>query len=135
MLKWLYASQGGIHMNIDQTSTYIEFFLTVAAAIGVIIGVLRYGNKRLEKKISEEIHEATRPIHPQTNGGRSLGDLHDKVSHLQDCVNEVSADIKKIKTEQRIMKSDIEEVEHDLVTNKDLITQTAQEISNKLFNS
>lgn len=122
-------------MDINQTSLYLEFFLTVAAVIGVIVGVIRYGNKRLEKKISEEIKEATKPIHPKSNGGRSLGDLHDKVSYLQECVNDMSSDIKKIKQEQVVMKEEIEEVEQDVLSNRDFINQTAQEISKKLFNS
>lgn len=122
-------------MDIINTSIYLEFVLTVAAVIGVIIGVIRYGNKKLEQKISEEIKEATLPIHPKSNGGRSLGDLHDKVNHLQACVNDMASDLKKIKEEQITMKEDIEEVEHDVLSNKDLINQTAQEISKKLFNS
>ena len=120
-------------MNIPDTSVYLEFFLTVAAVIAVILGVIRYGNKKLEQKISSEIQEATRPIHPESNGGRSLGDLHDKVNRLQECVTEMSSDIKKIKTEQRIMKEDIEEVEHDVISNREFMDKTAQEISKKLF--
>jgi peptidoglycan hydrolase CwlO-like protein len=120
-------------MNIPETSIYLEFFLTVAAVIAIILGVFRYGNKKLENKISQEIQEATAQIHPAANGGRSLGDLHDKVNHLQVSVDEVATDIKNVKGEQRRLREDIEEVENDVISNREFMATTADKITKKLF--
>lgn len=69
-------------MDFLASEQYFEFFLTIAAVLAVIVGVIRYANKKLEQKISDEIEEATKPIHPQTNGGKSLADLHRKIDKL-----------------------------------------------------
>lgn len=69
-------------MDLLAFEPYFQYFLTIAAVLTVIIGGIRFANKKLEQKISDEIKEATRPIHPNTNGGKSLSDLHGKIDKL-----------------------------------------------------
>jgi len=96
-------------MDILGSEVYLEFFLTIAAVLGVIIGATRYANKKLEDKISQEIKEATRPIHPLTNGGVSLADLHRKI-------DKICEELKILKAQQIVMERDldiIQEMERD----------------------
>lgn len=71
-------------MDVLDLQPYFEYFLTVAAVVTIIIGAMRYANKKLEQKIFEEIEQATKPINPNTNGGKSLADLHNKIDKLRD---------------------------------------------------
>lgn len=64
---------------IDNISLYLEFIIALGGAVAVLIGAVRFSNRRLEEKIVEEIKKATEPIHPDSNGGKSLADVHVKL--------------------------------------------------------
>lgn len=72
-------------------SDYLELFLAFSGVVAALAAFVRWGQKGLEKKISEQINEATSQIKRNANGGQSLKDLHDKV----DCLVENQAAIKR----------------------------------------
>lgn len=68
-------------MSPADVSVYINLFLGGAAVITVVVGFLRWANRKLEARIVEEIKQATLEIQPGANG-RSLNELHTKVDRL-----------------------------------------------------
>lgn len=70
-------------MSPADVSVFINLFLGGAAAITVVVGFLRWANRKLEARIVEEIKQATLEIQPGANG-RSLNELHNKVDQLID---------------------------------------------------
>lgn len=66
---------------------WFNLFLAFAASVTVIVGLLRWLNRKFEQRIISEIREATYQIQPTANGGRSLADLHKKVDGLRDDVD------------------------------------------------
>lgn len=64
--------------GLEIPTAWMEFFLVIAAVITTVYGLIRWSTKRLEEKIVE----TTRPIHPESNGGHSLADLHKKMDHV-----------------------------------------------------
>ena len=68
-------------MSPADVSVYINLFLGGAAVITVVVGFLRWANRKLEARIVEEIKQATLEIQPGANG-RSLNELHNKVDRL-----------------------------------------------------
>lgn len=78
---------------IDVPTAWMEFFLVIAAVVTTVYGLIRWSTRRLEEKIIE----VTRPIHPESNGGHSLRDLHDKV-------DKVHARMEVLEQEQRYLR-------------------------------
>lgn len=66
---------------------WFNLFLAFAASVTVIVGLLRWLNRKFEQRIIAEIREATYQIQPTANGGRSLADLHKKVDAMRDDVD------------------------------------------------
>ena len=71
-------------MNLSNANAWLDLVLATAAVVAVVLGVLRWVNRAFEKRIVEEIRAATYQIQPNSNGGKSLVDLHKKVDHLAD---------------------------------------------------
>ena len=66
---------------------WFNLFLAFAASVTVIVGLLRWLNRKFEQRIITEIREATYQIQPTANGGRSPADLHQKVDAMRDDVD------------------------------------------------
>lgn len=62
--------------------SWFDLFITVAAAVGLVLTVIRWADRKLEKRIVKEIQESTKQIATDSNGGQSLNDLHKKVDSL-----------------------------------------------------
>lgn len=73
-------------MNVRDANAWFDLVLAVLAVLAVVLGVLRWANRAFEKRIVEEIRAATYQIQPNSNGGKSLSDLHVKVDQLADDV-------------------------------------------------
>lgn len=73
-------------MNLSNANAWFDLVLAVVAVLAVVLGVLRWANRAFEKRIVEEIRAATYQIQPNSNGGKSLSDLHLKVDTLTDDV-------------------------------------------------
>lgn len=73
-------------MNVSDANAWFDLVLAVLAVLAVVLGVLRWANRAFEKRIVEEIRAATYQIQPNSNGGKSLSDLHMKVDQLADDV-------------------------------------------------
>lgn len=73
-------------MNLSDANAWFDLVLAVVAVLAVVLGVLRWANRAFEKRIVEEIRAATYQIQPNSNGGKSLSDLHMKVDQLADDV-------------------------------------------------
>lgn len=74
-------------MNLSDANAWFDLVLAVVAVAAVVLGVLRWANRAFEKRIVEEIRQATYQIQPNSNGGMSLRDLHKKVDTLTDDVS------------------------------------------------
>lgn len=69
-------------MTAESINQWFDLFLAVAAAVVVVGGLFRWLNRKLEARIIQEIHESTRQVRTNANGGQSLNDLHAKVDGL-----------------------------------------------------
>lgn len=98
-------------MSPDAVGAWLDLFLAVAAAVTVVVGVFRWFNRSLERKIVEEIREATRPIQPLTNGGLSLTDLHKKVDAVASEQQVIKAEVAALRGEVLVLESDVAAVE------------------------
>jgi hypothetical protein len=74
-------------VTVLELQMWIGLFLSIAAAVTVVYGLLRWFDRKLESRIVKEIREATYQIQPSTNGGASLTDLHKKVDRICDEVS------------------------------------------------
>lgn len=73
-------------MSVMDANAWFDLVLAVAAVVAIVLGVVRWVNRAFEKRIVEEIRAATYQIQPNSNGGKSLADLHKKVDTLSDDV-------------------------------------------------
>ena len=71
-------------MTVLELQMWIGLFLSIAAAVTVVYGLLRWFDRKLESRIVKEIQDATYQINPTANGGLSLRDLHKKVDLIAD---------------------------------------------------
>lgn len=88
----------------------IQIFLGVSAGIGIVGGVLRWADGKLEKRIVQEIRESTYQIQPTSNGGSSLRDLHKKVDSLMRDVGVLKSSVLRLEGEVRDLEEDVEEL-------------------------
>jgi hypothetical protein len=94
-------------VTVVEMQMWIGLFLSIAAAVTVLYGLLRWFDGKLEKRIVEEIRDATYQIQPSTNGGNSLADLHKKV-------DSICQDISLLKTAVVQLENDVSHIEEDL---------------------
>lgn len=74
--------------------------LTCLTIVGILLASLGWW-------ISQKIKEATYQIQPNSNGGRSLADLHKKVDRI-------SVDIELVKSAVVQLEDDMEQLEKDV---------------------
>ena len=91
----------------DELNLYIDLIIGSAAVVGIAIAVVKWGDRRLEKRIVQEIKEATYQIQPTANGGRSLADLHKKVDRLV-------VDVDLVKSSLVALEDDVEQLENEV---------------------
>ncbi len=87
---------------MDWLSNYHSFANAVVTTFAIVAGVYaasRYLNRKLETKILSEVKDATREIQPNTNGGKSLADLHKKVDDLGEEVRVMRAAVVQLEDE------------------------------------
>lgn len=80
-------------MTFSDPNTYrgwIELVIAIVTAAGLFWKGVDLLNKRQERRIIEVVKQATQPIQPDANGGKSLADLHEKFDGLH-------ADLKELK--------------------------------------
>lgn len=87
----------------DDIQMWFNLFLAFAASVTVIVGMVRWLNRKFENRIIKEIRESTYQIQPTANGGRSLADLHKKVDSLHD-------DVQILKKAVIQLEEDVEEL-------------------------
>lgn len=95
-------------MSADLVAQYLELFLAFAGVIAALAAFVRWGNKGLEAKISEQIRESTEQIRKNANGGQSLKDLHDKVDMLVENQQAIKADVDLLKAAVVQLENDSE---------------------------
>lgn len=62
-------------MDLTTFSQWAQLMLTLTGLLAAIYGVISWSNRHLERKIADEIKEATLPISAAANGGLSLPDV------------------------------------------------------------
>lgn len=90
-------------MGPTELQLWLNLFIAFAASVTVIVGLVRWLNRKFEQRIISEIREATYQIQPSANGGKSLSDLHKKVDGMCD-------DIGLLKKAVLQLESDVEEL-------------------------
>jgi predicted RecB family endonuclease len=86
----------------------LQIFLGVCAAIVVMTGFLRWANRTLESRIVKEIKESTYQIQPNSNGGKSLSDLHSKVDLLMRDTGILKTSMLRLETKVEVLEEDVE---------------------------
>jgi len=94
-------------VTVLELQMWIGLFLSIAAAVTVVYGLLRWFDRKLESRIVKEIRDATYQIQPSTNGGSSLSDLHKKVDGL--CY-----DVGLLRTAVVQLENDVSHLEEDV---------------------
>lgn len=98
-------------MGTEVISQYLELFLAFCGVVAALAAFVRWGQKGLEKKISEQIKDATSQIQRNANGGQSLKDLHDKVDCLVENQALIKRDVDLLKVAVVKLKNDAEGIE------------------------
>lgn len=94
-------------MVVDLANAWLDMILATAAVIVLVVGIHRWANRKLEQRIIQTIKDATYQIQPNTNGGKSLSDLHMKVDGI-------CQDISLLKTAVVQLENDVSHIEEDL---------------------
>lgn len=88
----------------------LQIFLAVAAAIMVVAGLFRWADRKLEGRIVKEIRDSTYQIQPNSNGGASLKDLHNKVDGIVTDVRILKSSIVRLESKVEILEDDVEDL-------------------------
>lgn len=94
-------------MFVDAANAWLDLVIAIGAVGALVYGIYRWANRSLEKRIVDEIKQATYQIQPRTNGGFSLSDLHKKIDLL-------TADVTILKNAVLELEDDVEQLEHDM---------------------
>jgi hypothetical protein len=86
----------------------LQIFLGVSAAIVVMTGFFRWANRTLESRIIKEIQESTYQIQPNSNGGKSLNDLHSKMDCLIVDTGLLKTSMLRLETKVAVLEADVE---------------------------
>lgn len=138
-----------IHLAEDSKPpglSWVEYAAAIAGlliSLGVIFGGLtRLFNKGLEKKIQEGVNkaletqtaaitkavvEATKPIHPEANGGFSLPDVAKTVAKVDSKLDDVISDISEIRVQTSQNAAGLSEVRRMERENTSAINQRLDE--------
>jgi len=85
--NWWEPGSSGV-FDIGDLVAFVAFFTGLTT---ILIGITRWWMRTLRGIIKEEIGEATKPIHPSTNGGLSLADVSRRTTHLETQMTELIA--------------------------------------------
>jgi hypothetical protein len=94
-------------MFVDVANAWLDLVIAVGAVGALVYGIYRWANRSLERRIIQEIKDATYQIQPKTNGGFSLSDLHNKIDSL-------SVDITILKNAVLELEDDVDKLEQDV---------------------
>ena len=89
---------------------FIQIFLGFCGVVGIIIGLVRWADGKLEKRIVAEIRESTYQIQPNSNGGASLRDLHKKVDRMMGDMSLLKTAVLRLEGEVRELEEDVEDL-------------------------
>lgn len=64
-------------------TAWFALFIAIATTVSLIVAAVIRVNRNFEKRVSTLIKETTRPIQPDSNGGLSMTDLHNKVDRFE----------------------------------------------------
>lgn len=92
---------------VDEYQAVFDLIIAGAAIVAIVISIVRFLNRSLERKIVQEIKEATTQIQPNANGGQSLNDLHKKIDALADAVCELKENQVQIEEDVRRVEKEI----------------------------
>lgn len=95
-------------MKPQDFALMLQIFLGVCAAIVVMSGFFRWANRTLEARIIKEIQESTYQIQPNSNGGKSLNDLHSKVDLLMRDTGLLKTSMLRLETKVAVLEEDVE---------------------------
>lgn len=73
---------------VTQLHEYLDIFIAIAATFTIGFSVIRFYNRKLEKKIIDTMIVSTEQIRTNKNGGQSLNDVNKRVSVLHDRLEE-----------------------------------------------
>ncbi len=88
----------------------LQIIIAIASIIVIIVGFFRWADRKLEKRIIGEIKDATYQIQPNSNGGRSLTDLHHKVDGIVRDVGILKSSVLRLESEVKTLESDVEDL-------------------------
>ena len=88
----------------------LQIFLGISATIVVMTGFLRWANRTLESRIVKEIKESTYQIQPNSNGGKSLSDLHLKIDLLMKDTGILKTSMLRLETKVAVLEEDVQEM-------------------------
>ena len=81
-------------IQMVQDAAVVLAFLT--ALVGAVIAIGRY---LILRPLTRLIDERTKPIQPETNGGKSLSDVHRKLDDMADRICRIESEIVRIDEE------------------------------------
>ena len=88
----------------------LQIIIAISSIIVVVVGFLRWANRKLGDRIIEEIKEATYQIQPKANGGLSLRDLHKKVDRMMTDISLLKTSVLRLEGEVRDLEEDVEDL-------------------------
>lgn len=76
-------------MDIDPApiTAWFALFIAIGTTVSLITAALVWSNRRFEKRVTGLITETTKQIQPNSNGGKSLSDLHKKFDAMDEKVD------------------------------------------------
>ena len=104
------APLGGSTLQPQSFYLTLQIIIAISSIIVVVVGFLRWANRKLGDRIIEEIKEATYQIQPKANGGLSLRDLHKKVDGIASDVGVLKTAVLRLESDVKVLESDIEEM-------------------------
>lgn len=87
---------------------WLDLVLAVGAIVVMLAGLYRWANRSLERRIVAEIKEATYQIQPNSNGGKSLADLHKKIDALVTDVELLKSAVLRLEDEVEGLMDDVD---------------------------
>ena len=88
----------------------LQIFLAVSASTVVVASFFRWADRKLESRIVKEIRDSTYQIQPNSNGGASLKDLHNKVDGIVTDVRMMKSSIVNLESQVQVLEDDFEDL-------------------------
>ena len=71
-----------LDIDPNPVTAWVGLVVAVLTAGGLVIAAVKRINDNFERRVTALVKETTKPIQPNTNGGKSLSDLHAKVDRM-----------------------------------------------------